>query len=465
MAVFIELLRSGAWLTRERVRLIGLIMLAAFVLGAGFLIVTSNGLNDRFGRPLGTDFSNVYAAGTYVLDGQPAVPFDPPRQYAREQAIFGPATPFYGWHYPPFFLGLAALLATMPYWLALLVWQGVTLVLYVLCIRAILSSPSLGGGGSRAARGGVNDENSPPPGSLRDIAEASPRRPSIQERPQKAAYASPLQGEVKSDWLLLALAFPAVFINLGQAHNGFLTTALFGAALTQLDKRPWLAGFFFGLLAYKPQFGLLIPLILLVSGRWRVIIAAGVTVAALALAVTLAFGTEVWTAFFASTKFTREVVLEQGQTGWHKIQSVFSWVRMWGGGMSLAYAMQGAVIAAIAGALIWLWRGPATFALKAATLVIGCLLATPYSLDYDLMLLAPAIAYLAIDGFQRGFAPWEKTMLAGLWLVPLVARSVPEATLIPLAVPLMLAAFVLLLHRAMTETRPAQASGIFPRAP
>jgi len=108
MAGFIDLWRSGAWLTRERLRLVAVLLLAATVLGAGFLAVTSDGLNDRFGRPLGTDFSNVYAAGTYVLDGQPAAPFDPRRQYAREQAIFGAATPFYGWHYPPFFLGLAA---------------------------------------------------------------------------------------------------------------------------------------------------------------------------------------------------------------------------------------------------------------------------------------------------------------------------------------------------------------------
>ncbi len=103
----LNLLRSGAWLTRERVRLVALALLAAFVLGAGFLIATSDGLNDRFGRPLGTDFSNVYAAGSYVLDGEPTAPFDPARQFAREQAIFGQATQFYGWHYPPFFLGLA----------------------------------------------------------------------------------------------------------------------------------------------------------------------------------------------------------------------------------------------------------------------------------------------------------------------------------------------------------------------
>src|ERR1035441_9686259 len=143
--------------------------------------------------------------------------------------------------------------------------------------------------------------------------------------------------------LLLALAFPAVFINLGQAHNGFLTVALIGAALCQLDRRPWLAGVLIGCLAYKPQFGLLISLVLMGSGRWRVFSAAAVMVALLALAVTLAFGAEVWPAFLASTKFTRTVVLEQGGTGWFKIQSVFSWVRLWGGGIALAYALQAAV--------------------------------------------------------------------------------------------------------------------------
>ncbi len=415
MAGFIDILRSGAWLTRERMRLVAVALLAAMVLGAAFLIATSDGLNDHFGRPLGTDFSNVYAAGTYVLDGQPAAVFDPEKQFTREQAIFGQATQFYGWHYPPFFLGVAALLAAMPYWLALIVWQGVTLVFYVFSIRAIVSHLP----------------------------------------------------EIKNDhlWLLLALAFPAVFLNLGQAHNGFLTAALIGAALTQIDHRPTLSGILIGCLAYKPQFGLLIPLVLIANGRWRVFAAASATVALLALAVTLAFGPEVWTAFFASTKFTRTVVLEQGGTGWFKIQSVFAWVRMWGGGITLAYAAQGAVTLLIAAALVWLWRGAATFPVKAAALLIGSVLATPYSLDYDLMLLAPAIAYLATDGMTRGFGPYEKSVMAALWIVPLVARSVPQATLIPLAVPIMLVAFGLLLRRAMNENGTWQASGVLPRVP
>src|SRR4029078_5868980 len=146
MAAFIEALRTGSWITRERARLVAWALVAVFLISAMFLVATSNGLNDRLGRPLGTDFSNVYAAGTYVLDGQPAAPFDPARQFAREQAIFGASTQFYGWHYPPFFLALAAILALMPYALALFVWQGVTLGLYVWAMRSVISAscPALG---------------------------------------------------------------------------------------------------------------------------------------------------------------------------------------------------------------------------------------------------------------------------------------------------------------------------------
>src|SRR4051812_44973538 len=337
MAALTEGLRSGSWLTRERMRLVALAVLAASAIGLVFLLASSDGLNDRLGRPLGTDFSNVYAAGTYVLGGEPMAPFDPARQFAREQAIFGSATQFYGWHYPPLFLGVAALLALMPFALALAVWQGATLGFYLWAMILLFPRQSAEVGHSRT----------------------------------------------KKEWLLLALAFPAVFINLGHGHNGFLTAAIFAAALLQLDRRPIIAGVLFGLLAYKPQFGALIPLALAASGRWRSFAAAAATVALLAAAVTAAFGVDVWRAFLDSLGFTREVVLERGGTGWHKIQSVFSWVGMWGGGITLAYAVQGAASAAIAGALVWLWRGPAAFRLKAAALVIGTLLATPYSLDYD----------------------------------------------------------------------------------
>jgi alpha-1,2-mannosyltransferase len=402
-------LRTGDWITRERIRLWALAVLVASLAGIGFLLATSDGLNDYQGRPLGTDFSDIYAGGTYVLDGTPSLAFDPPLQHAREQAIFGAATPFYGWCYPPFLLFVSAALALMPYTTALAVWQGSTLLLYLGMLWVLLRS--------------------------------------VKARPEDGARAlarDPL-------WLLLAVASPAAFVNIGHGHNGFLTAALIGMALVVLDSRPILAGILLGLLSYKPQFGVMIPLVLIASARWRSFTSAAATLVVLAVVTTIAFGPDIWRAFLDSMPFTREVVLEQGGTGWYKLQTVFSWVRMWGGSVELAYAIHGAVTLALAGALAWLWRSDAAYPLKAAALIIGSILATPYSLDYDFVALAPAIAFLVSDGFARGFAPWEKTGLAFLWLMPFAARTVAEQTLIPLGVPAMSLVLVLVLKRAASD--------------
>src|SRR5580704_3977498 len=314
----LQAVRSGEWLTRERIRMVAVAVLIASAAGFLYLVVTATGGVDRQGRPIGTDFSNVYAAGTYVLEGNPVAPFDSVQQFARERSIFGAATQFYGWHYPPYFLFVAAALAWMPYGLALFVWQAITLGLYLLAIRAILKA--------FAPQGGA------------------------------AASADPL-------WLLLALAFPAVLINVGHGHNGFLTAALLGGGLVILDRRPLIAGILFGLMAYKPQFGLMIPIALAAGGYWRSFMAAAATTVLLTVVTTLVFGVQVWHAFFVGAEFTRTVVLEQGDTGWHKIQSVFSWARMWGAPVPLAYAIQGTATLVFAMATAWLWHGKAPYPL------------------------------------------------------------------------------------------------------
>jgi alpha-1,2-mannosyltransferase len=431
----LSILRSGDWLTRERIRLVAGLLLIASTLSFLFLVVTAHGGIDLKGRPIGTDFSNVYAAGTYVLDGNPDAPFDPQQQYAREQTIFGAATPFYGWHYPPYFLFIAGALAKMPYGAALVVWQASTVALYLLAIWAIvlpLLPSSLWGGpnGQGPFGAGVAEQKFDP------------------TRLPPPAAASPLKAEVTRLWFLLAVAFPAVLINVGHGQNGFLTAALLGGALASLDRRPLFAGILFGLLVYKPQFGLMIPIALLAGAHWRTFAAAAATVALLTLVTTAVFGPQVWQAFLASTHFSRTVVLEQGATGWEKIQSLFSWARMWGAPIPLAYALQGALTVTLGVALVWLWRSAASPALKAAALCLTSILATPYTLDYDMMVLGPAIAFLAVHGLVRGFAPWEKTALAVLWLTPIAARSVAQATLIPLGVLSMLAMFVVILRRA-----------------
>lgn len=368
-------LRSGDWITLDRIRAYSLIVLVLGLVGFGALIATSDGLVDFQRRPLGTDFSNVYAAGKWVLAGHPEAPFDTPTQHEMEKQIFGADTPAYGWPYPPIFLAIAALLALMPYQLALAAWQAATLAPLLGVLRAIL-----------------------------------PRR----------------------ELWLPALAFPGVFVNLGHGHNGFLTAALLGGALVWLDVRPILAGILFGLVAYKPHFGLLIPLVLAASGRWRTFAAAAATVAALFIATWIAFGGASWAAFLNSFEFTRTVILEQGDTGFYKIQSPFAAVRLWHGSIALAYFAQGLSILLVGFFLVRLWRSDAALPLKAAALLAGTLIATPYLLDYDLMVTAPAIAFLVAHGLERGFLPYEKTALVFCWIAPLLARGAAQFFGLPL---------------------------------
>ena len=394
----IESIRSGSWLTGERARAYALMMLglaaAAIVIWVGLV----DGLIDRNGKPLGTDFSNVWSAGRLVLDGAPEAAYDPASHYAAQRDAFGGRdVPFYGWHYPPMFLGVAALLAMFPYALALALWMSATLAGYLAAKRAIV--PAFG----------------------------------------CAAV------------MLVALAYPAVFVNIGHGQNGFLTAALLGGALVLLDRKPVWAGVLIGLLAYKPQFGVLIPLVLAATGRWRCFAAAAVTVLTAAGLSYLAFGTETWLAFGESTGITRDFVLEAGGTGWQKIQSAFAMARSWGAEPGLAYAVQGLCAIFAAGALVWLWRSQAAFALKAAALAAATLLATPYVLDYDMMVLAVALAFFTAHGLERGFLPYEKTILAGVWFAPLIARSVAGATLIPLGLIAIGVLFTLILRRGVHD--------------
>ena len=395
MAHFWQGLRSGDWLTPARARGYSLILLGLCAVAIAGWIAVSDGLIDRNGKPLGTDFSNVYAAGRLTWQGHPAEAYDPPLQHAAEKAVFaGREVPFYGWHYPPFFLAIAFLVAAVPYAWGLSIWLATSFTAYLMTMRAILP---------------------------------------------------------RSETLLIAAAFPAVFVNIGHGQNGFLTTALLGGALHLLDRRPWLAGVLIGLLAYKPQFGALIPIALLAGARWRTIGAAIMTVASLIALSLVTLGGGVWHAFADSMAFTQTVVLEQGNTGWEKIQSIFSAVRMWGGSVQLAYAFQIALAAALAATLARLWHSDAAFELKAAALSVASLLATPYVLDYDLVVLGIAIAYLARLGLAHGFRAYEISVLAAAWIAPLLSRGIAQVAAIPLGLLVLLSLYTLILRRAAAD--------------
>jgi len=383
-------LRRASWLTPERVRahartvaIVGWLVLAA-------LLATSHGGVDLLGRPIGTDFSSFYAAGTLARAGQPAGAYDWPLLRSVEQSIFGAGTPFYSWAYPPFALMPMALLAGLPYLLALAVFVGLTFVAFWVVVRRMV-----------------------PPGP---------------------------------EALWAFVGFPAIFVNAAHGQNGFLSTALLGAGLMLLERRPVAAGVAFGLLAFKPQLALLVPVALAFERRWSTIAAAAATVAVLLGAALLAYGPSPWSGFFQAAALSRQAILEQGGTGFHKLQSVLAAVRLLGGPSTLAWVLQAAASIAALAVVAWLWRGRATPAVKGAALVAGGLLATPFLNVYDLVLLALPLALLAPRANGPAPLPWERLVLLAAWLLPFVAVAAAGGAMLPLT-PLVLVALLWLCWR------------------
>ena len=399
----VEAWRTGNWVQRHRVQHVCHLLLLVTILSYAALLMTRHGTLDWQGRPLGTDFSDVYAAGWMANHARAAAAWVWPDHYAVQQALHHSRTvPFYGWHYPPPFLLLAAPLARLPYLPALLLWQGATLCGAVMTARRIV------------------------PGAGTTLA---------------------------------VLAAPATFVCLGHGQNAFLTASLLAGGLWLLDRRPWLAGVMLGCLVYKPQFAVLHPVILLAYGNPRTFAGAALSASAL-VAVTLAiWGWPVWDAFFQSLDSTRRIVIETGETGWEKIVTTFAAVRSLGGSVPLAYAAQGVstILAVAAAAIAARWATPGV---RGALVCGAALLSTPYALDYDLVLLGGALCCLVADTRARGWLSQERSWLVLAYLTPLFGRQVAGVCSLPLNWVVTLAICVIALRRAwLLDIRPRRADG------
>jgi hypothetical protein len=396
VTAFLASIRDGHFLTRQRLMVYSAFLLAGFAATILWIIATAHGLNDYAGRPLGTDFSSFHAAGRLALEGRN--PFDQTALYRAEQSAFGSATRYYAFSYPPIFLLPAAMLAMLPYALALALWLTLTFGFYLAAMAALQVSS--------------------------DSARTSE---------------TPL-------FLLIAAAFPGVFVNLTHGQNGFLAAGLLTMGLALLDRRPLAAGLCFGLLAFKPQLGILIPFALAADGRWKSFAAAAATVAMLMLASALLFGIESWRGFFSAMTFSRQIILENDGVGYAKMISIFAAARLWHAPLSLSYGLQALASAAVILVTIRIWRGSADIRLKGAALCLGTLLITPFALDYDLMLLAPALALAVAQGRSHGFAPFTLSLLTLLWAMPLLGRPVASITPI-LLTPLAISALLTIIWR------------------
>jgi alpha-1,2-mannosyltransferase len=317
---------------------------------------------DPGGFPVGRDFLNTWMGGRSFFSGGPAAWFDFHAYNAEVQRVTGnPDLPPLFWSYPPhllLFIWPFGLFGFLP---AFALWCVVGLALYVWA--------ALAGGVDRRA------------------------------------------------WVFLAVA-PAVVVNVFLGQNGFLTAALLIGGLTNLERRPIVAGILFGILTIKPQLGLLLPVMLVMTGRWRTIAAAVVTAAVLVALTTLWFGADIWTEYLQKVMpQQRGLLITAGNNGWPIVSSAFVNARLIGLSDDWAWAVQAVSSCCALAAVVWTFWRRRDPVLSQALFVTATFLFSPWMLNYDMVVFCWIIALLRTREDQT-YA--DHALLLAVWILPIV---------------------------------------------
>jgi hypothetical protein len=224
------------------------------------------------------------------------------------------------------------------------------------------------------------------------------------------------------DRFMFLLLAPGAAVNLFFGQNGIFSTVLLGGGVLLLASRPMLAGILLGMLAYKPQLALLVPLALLAGREWRALTAALLSQLALMLASVLVLGADPWTAFLY--KLTHPAaVFSSSSSDWRGIPSIMIFARTLGLGTLAGNILHWSIAAFATAGTLWIWRKTKDGVIRAGVLAAAILLVTPYLRAYDLLLLVLPTAMLL-----RGKTSLvEKAIIFAAWLVPAVLMfSAPQ---------------------------------------
>jgi hypothetical protein len=228
-------------------------------------------------------------------------------------------------------------------------------------------------------------------------------------------------------FLLAASSLPLVMANLFTAQTGALIAALFMAARLCWRRRPWLAGVFIGLMAVKPQLGLLAPVALLAAGRWRTIGSAAATVLLLAGAATAWLGPAIWLDYLAMTRIFAHAIGSHFNAITLLALGPYVSLQAAGAPAALAGAVQVVATLAVAALVFTTFRdarrdtgpgGDGRDGLRFGILAAGALLATPHSTLYDTPLLAVALAPLWARIWRCGFDAWDFAAIVLVAILP-----------------------------------------------
>lgn len=204
---------------------------------------------------------------------------------------------------------------------------------------------------------------------------------------------------IASGWAVpLAVAMPhsVLVLILGQ------TTLLAGSAviwaISLINKRPVIAGLLLAVAAaLKPQAVLLAPMVLVRVRDWRLTIGAIAGFAGLCL-LSLIFGGRLWELWFRALGTFPEMV-----THYH-LEILGATPRM--AALALQLGERAVIVAQLVGiaagaAIVWVGFGSSDKLLRLQCFVIGCLLAAPYAMRYEVATLAPVLATAIMTALPR----------------------------------------------------------------
>lgn len=250
------------------------------------------------------------------------------------------------------------------------------------------------------------------------------------------AFAVFWRTDLTFSWRWIILCSPVVFIELFIGQNGLLTSALLIGGLRLLSLRPCRAGIVFGLVAFKPQLGILIPFILLALKQYKAFASAFFIIAALVVLSGLVFGWQSWQWFLDNMQH-----FPQG--AYHKMVSVSAGLRSIGVSLPVAMVIQIITTFIVATALCRRlnqmrdrhWTDWAKLTMPAIYL------ATPYLFPYDLCaLIAVWLLWLNKQSHET-ISPFSTF----IWLLLLYSPFFSEVAndhRLPLTTLLIVAAFV-----------------------
>src|SRR5208282_1403565 len=311
------------------------------------------------------DFATFWTVSHLLWQGRLGDIYDPPRFEALYRALFGgnPGDLARFWPYPPNALFLIAPLALLPSYLSYLAWCIVTLALFAASIRSFF-------------------------GDNRRV-------------------------------LMLALA-PSSCANIIMGQTGFLTSALLVGGLAMIDRRPLAAGLLFGLLSFKPQLGLMLPLALAAARLWKPFVAAALTALVVATASVAVFGIEAWRSYLKVTvPFELDYAAHYAGPFILKAPTVFVAARLIGAPANFAYLLQAVALLAAAGIVIWAFRRMRERRSQAAVLLVGTALASPHLHVYDMSIVSVAAVILAEGARARAPDFSERLTITLAWVFPL----------------------------------------------